>query len=89
MSMYSPLVSGNRGGEVLHFVHPEHSNVVIDADTTISQLLAALQSNGCNLSAPTINLNLVREFTHHPFTLQPSFHSFIDLNFFFFSFGRD
>lgn len=39
--------------------HPKYTDVAIDTDATISQLLSALQSKGCTLSTPCLTLDLV------------------------------
>lgn len=56
MKIDDPKLSSPEGVALTHTAVP---NGIITSDTTISQLLAMLKSNGISLSTPCINLNLV------------------------------
>lgn len=43
----------------VQLIHPDYPDILISSDTTISQLLATLQTKGHSLSTPCISLTLV------------------------------
>lgn len=58
----TPTNTASNSSNYVQLVHRDYPEIQIGSDTTISQLLAALQSKGYSLAKPCLSLELVGNF---------------------------